>query len=142
MFLYVQICIVESSKSSPFVTEYGVSGTTYAPEGIIFDKAGVQVRFSFFLSFSYLGIHAETKHIPFETKWLANNNIMRVQFFQSRGLNFLIKDPIEDLECYICCVYPFVAGIPTAWFWKYFCTIKDWIKLSPFCDVSLQSMNL
>jgi hypothetical protein len=43
MLLYVQICVVESAKSSPFVTEYGVSGTTYAPEGRIFDKEGVQV---------------------------------------------------------------------------------------------------
>lgn len=43
MMSVAKICVVESSKSSPFVTEYGVSGTTYAPEGIIFDKAGVQL---------------------------------------------------------------------------------------------------
>jgi len=65
MFLYVQICVVESSKSSPFVTEYGVSGTTYAPEGIIFDKAGVQVRFfSFFLSHTYAFMQKQnTSHL-------------------------------------------------------------------------------
>ncbi|CAI8599347.1 unnamed protein product [Vicia faba] len=43
MMSVAKICIVESAKSSPFVTEYGVSGTTYAPEGIIFDEAGVQL---------------------------------------------------------------------------------------------------
>ncbi|KAI5404162.1 hypothetical protein KIW84_051341 [Lathyrus oleraceus] len=43
MMSVAKICIVESAKSSPFVTEYSVSGTTYAPEGIIFDKAGVQL---------------------------------------------------------------------------------------------------
>ncbi|KAK2391836.1 Calcium-transporting ATPase 3, endoplasmic reticulum-type [Trifolium repens] len=43
MMSVAKICVVESAKSSPFVTEYGVSGTTYAPEGRIFDKEGMQL---------------------------------------------------------------------------------------------------
>ncbi|KAJ1430380.1 P-type ATPase [Sesbania bispinosa] len=42
MMSVAKICVVESAKRSPFVTEYSVSGTTYDPEGIIFDKTGMQ----------------------------------------------------------------------------------------------------
>jgi len=38
-----QVCVVESANRGPVVSEYSVSGTTYAPEGIIFDSTGMQV---------------------------------------------------------------------------------------------------
>nr|KJB58673.1 hypothetical protein B456_009G220900 [Gossypium raimondii] len=37
-----KICVVHSIKNGPEVAEFGVSGTTYAPEGFIFDNTGVQ----------------------------------------------------------------------------------------------------
>lgn len=43
MMSVAKICVVESAKRSPHVTEYSVSGTTYAPEGIIIDNTGVQL---------------------------------------------------------------------------------------------------
>ncbi|KAK4277395.1 hypothetical protein QN277_015400 [Acacia crassicarpa] len=43
MMSVTKICVVHSAKHSPVVTEYNVSGTTYAPEGIIFDSSGVQL---------------------------------------------------------------------------------------------------
>lgn len=58
----VQICVVESAKRSPLVTEYSVSGTTYAPEGIIIDNTGVQVLF-FYSSFFYIHEKQNTHHI-------------------------------------------------------------------------------
>ena len=66
MLLYSQVCVVESAKRSPVATEYSVSGTTYAPEGIIFDSTGMQVLvFNFnFLSCFYIYIHAQAKHTP------------------------------------------------------------------------------
>lgn len=39
----VQICVVHSVVHGPQLSEYNVSGTTYAPDGIIFDNTGVQV---------------------------------------------------------------------------------------------------
>jgi len=45
MLLCAQVCVVESAKRGPVVSEYSVSGTTYAPEGIIFDSTGLQVLF-------------------------------------------------------------------------------------------------
>lgn len=45
MLLCAQVCAVESAKRGPAVSEYSVSGTTYAPEGIIFDSTGMQVLF-------------------------------------------------------------------------------------------------
>lgn len=35
--------MVHSVKSGPLIAEYSVSGTTYAPEGIIFDSSATQV---------------------------------------------------------------------------------------------------
>lgn len=35
--------MVHSAHRSPEIAEYNVSGTTYAPEGAIFDSAGTQV---------------------------------------------------------------------------------------------------
>lgn len=35
--------MVHSVQRGPLIAEYNVSGTTYAPEGIIFDSAGTQV---------------------------------------------------------------------------------------------------
>ncbi|XP_057430619.1 calcium-transporting ATPase 3, endoplasmic reticulum-type [Lotus japonicus] len=43
MMSVAKICVLESANRSPFVTEYSVSGTTYAPEGTIFDTTGVQL---------------------------------------------------------------------------------------------------
>ncbi|TYH17865.1 hypothetical protein ES288_A05G225000v1 [Gossypium darwinii] len=40
-----KICVVHSIKNGPEVAEFGVSGTTYAPEGFIFDNTGVQLEF-------------------------------------------------------------------------------------------------
>lgn len=38
-----QICVVDSVKSGSAIAEFGVSGTTYAPEGFIYDSNGIQV---------------------------------------------------------------------------------------------------
>lgn len=35
--------MVQSVQHGPVIAEYSVSGTTYAPEGIIFDSSGMQV---------------------------------------------------------------------------------------------------
>nr|DAD41544.1 TPA_asm: hypothetical protein HUJ06_015867 [Nelumbo nucifera] len=40
-----KICVVHSVHNGPVTSEYSVSGTTYAPEGIIFDGAGMQLEF-------------------------------------------------------------------------------------------------
>lgn len=45
-----QICVVHSLHRGPVTSEYTVSGTTYSPEGIIFDADGMQV-----FNFSDLG---------------------------------------------------------------------------------------
>ncbi|KAF7830531.1 calcium-transporting ATPase 3, endoplasmic reticulum-type [Senna tora] len=45
MMSVVKVCVVHSIKHSPVVAEYSVSGTTYAPEGIIFDSSGMQLDF-------------------------------------------------------------------------------------------------
>lgn len=38
-----QVCVVQSVQHGSVIAEYNVSGTTYAPEGIIFDSSGMQV---------------------------------------------------------------------------------------------------
>jgi hypothetical protein len=43
LLLSGQVCVVHSVERGPVVSEYCVSGTTYAPEGIIFDSTGMQV---------------------------------------------------------------------------------------------------
>lgn len=40
-----KVCVVHSVERGPMVSEYSVSGTTYAPEGIIFDSTGMQLEF-------------------------------------------------------------------------------------------------
>ncbi|KAJ9166349.1 hypothetical protein P3X46_021121 [Hevea brasiliensis] len=40
-----KICVVHSFHHHPMIAEYNVSGTTYAPEGIIFDSSGIQLEF-------------------------------------------------------------------------------------------------
>ncbi|EOY15690.1 Endoplasmic reticulum-type calcium-transporting ATPase 3 isoform 1 [Theobroma cacao] len=40
-----KICVVNSVQHGPAVAEFGVSGTTYAPEGFIFDSSGIQLEF-------------------------------------------------------------------------------------------------
>ncbi|TKY74962.1 Calcium-transporting ATPase 3, endoplasmic reticulum-type [Spatholobus suberectus] len=45
MMSVAKICVVESAKRGPVVSEYSVSGTTYAPEGTIFDSTGMQLDF-------------------------------------------------------------------------------------------------
>ncbi|KAJ8773265.1 hypothetical protein K2173_028442 [Erythroxylum novogranatense] len=40
-----KICVVQSVRHSPLTAEYSVSGTTYAPEGVIFDSSGMQLEF-------------------------------------------------------------------------------------------------
>ncbi|KAG9440602.1 hypothetical protein H6P81_020767 [Aristolochia fimbriata] len=40
-----KICVVGSARPCPIPNEYTVSGTTYAPEGIIFDSEGMQLEF-------------------------------------------------------------------------------------------------
>ncbi|XVF36444.1 hypothetical protein REPUB_Repub19eG0059100 [Reevesia pubescens] len=40
-----KICVVNSVQNGPAVSEFGVSGTTYAPEGFIFDSTGIQLEF-------------------------------------------------------------------------------------------------
>ncbi|XP_008444533.1 calcium-transporting ATPase 3, endoplasmic reticulum-type [Cucumis melo] len=39
-----KICVVHSVVHGPQLSEYNVSGTTYAPDGIIFDNTGVQLE--------------------------------------------------------------------------------------------------
>ncbi|KAK8465394.1 hypothetical protein PHAVU_009G072366 [Phaseolus vulgaris] len=46
MMSVAKVCVVESANRGPVVSEYSVSGTTYAPEGIIFDSTGMQLDFS------------------------------------------------------------------------------------------------
>ncbi|XP_020591118.1 calcium-transporting ATPase 3, endoplasmic reticulum-type isoform X1 [Phalaenopsis equestris] len=41
-----KICVVGSVHRSPITHEYTVSGTTFAPEGLIFDAAGMQLEFT------------------------------------------------------------------------------------------------
>lgn len=45
IFLVVleQICVVHSVHHGAMLAEYSVSGTTYAPEGFIFDNRGMKV---------------------------------------------------------------------------------------------------
>ena len=43
IFYFSQICVVHSVHHGPVVSEYGASGTTYAPEGVMFDSNGMQV---------------------------------------------------------------------------------------------------
>ncbi|KAJ4842744.1 Calcium-transporting ATPase 3, endoplasmic reticulum-type [Turnera subulata] len=40
-----KICVVHSVHHGPVIAEYSVSGTTYAPEGIIYDSNGTQLEF-------------------------------------------------------------------------------------------------
>ncbi|WCJ35569.1 Sarcoplasmic/endoplasmic reticulum calcium ATPase 1 [Euphorbia peplus] len=40
-----KICVVRSLHHQPMISEYNVSGTTYAPEGTIFDSSGTQLDF-------------------------------------------------------------------------------------------------
>ncbi|XP_021284926.1 calcium-transporting ATPase 3, endoplasmic reticulum-type [Herrania umbratica] len=40
-----KICVVNYVQHGPAVAEFGVSGTTYAPEGFIFDSSGIQLEF-------------------------------------------------------------------------------------------------
>ncbi|GMY17387.1 calcium-transporting ATPase 3, endoplasmic reticulum-type isoform X1, partial [Fagus crenata] len=40
-----KVCVVHSVEHGSVISEYSVSGTTYAPEGIIFDGTGMQLEF-------------------------------------------------------------------------------------------------
>ncbi|XP_058222026.1 calcium-transporting ATPase 3, endoplasmic reticulum-type isoform X1 [Rhododendron vialii] len=40
-----KICVLHSVHHGPSTTEYGVSGTTYAPDGFIFSTTGMQLEF-------------------------------------------------------------------------------------------------
>ncbi|KAG7020613.1 Calcium-transporting ATPase 3, endoplasmic reticulum-type [Cucurbita argyrosperma subsp. argyrosperma] len=42
---HIVICVVHSVLHGPQLSEYNVSGTTYAPDGTIFDSTGVQLEF-------------------------------------------------------------------------------------------------
>lgn len=42
-----QVCVVHSVEHGPVISEYSVSGTTFAPSGIIFDSSGTQVLLVF-----------------------------------------------------------------------------------------------
>jgi hypothetical protein len=47
--------VVHSVERGPVVSEYSVSGTTYAPEGIIFDSTGMKViYFLYVLQYMYI----------------------------------------------------------------------------------------
>ncbi|KAH9755833.1 calcium-transporting ATPase 3 endoplasmic reticulum-type [Citrus sinensis] len=45
MMSVAKICVVHSVQQGPIIAEYGVTGTTYAPEGIVFDSSGIQLEF-------------------------------------------------------------------------------------------------
>ncbi|KAB1203972.1 Calcium-transporting ATPase 3, endoplasmic reticulum-type [Morella rubra] len=40
-----KVCVVHSVEHGPVISEYSVSGTTFAPSGIIFDSSGTQLQF-------------------------------------------------------------------------------------------------
>ncbi|CAM8936004.1 unnamed protein product [Rhodiola kirilowii] len=40
-----KVCVVQSTHQGPLTSEYSVSGTTYAPDGFIFDGSGMQIDF-------------------------------------------------------------------------------------------------
>ncbi|XP_047324737.1 calcium-transporting ATPase 3, endoplasmic reticulum-type [Impatiens glandulifera] len=40
-----KVCVLHSSHHGPVTTEYSVSGTTFAPEGFLFDNSGQQLEF-------------------------------------------------------------------------------------------------
>ncbi|CAN1135632.1 Calcium-transporting ATPase 3, endoplasmic reticulum-type, partial [Linum perenne] len=39
-----KICVLDSFHHGPLITEYSISGTTYAPDGIIYDNNGLQLE--------------------------------------------------------------------------------------------------
>ncbi|KAL2895053.1 Calcium-transporting ATPase 3 endoplasmic reticulum-type [Bienertia sinuspersici] len=39
-----KICVLRSVHHNPITSEYGISGTTYAPEGVVFDNAGERLE--------------------------------------------------------------------------------------------------
>lgn len=43
LLLSLQVCVLHTVQHAPVISEYSVSGTTYAPEGTIFDSTGLQV---------------------------------------------------------------------------------------------------
>eukprot|EP01018_Ginkgo_biloba_P039782 Gb_26042 [translate_table: standard] len=43
-FCLFQICVIHSVHHGPVSTQYTVTGTTYAPEGVVFDMGGVQLE--------------------------------------------------------------------------------------------------
>lgn len=43
LLLSLQVCVLHTVQHAPVISEYSVSGTTYAPEGLIFDSTGLQV---------------------------------------------------------------------------------------------------
>ncbi|XP_022768634.1 calcium-transporting ATPase 3, endoplasmic reticulum-type isoform X4 [Durio zibethinus] len=45
MMSVAKICVVNSVQNGPAIAEFGVTGTTYAPEGFIFDSTGIQLEF-------------------------------------------------------------------------------------------------
>jgi len=61
--LALQICVLQSVQQTPITAEYGVSGTTYAPEGVIYDNGGAQVVFFFDICLLQCGIF--TLHLSF-----------------------------------------------------------------------------
>ncbi|KAK9946378.1 hypothetical protein M0R45_011846 [Rubus argutus] len=40
-----KVCVLHTVQHTPVISEYSVSGTTFAPEGIIFDSTGSQLEF-------------------------------------------------------------------------------------------------
>ncbi|KAJ8483786.1 hypothetical protein OPV22_016271 [Ensete ventricosum] len=40
-----KVCVVQSVHRGPITNDYAVTGTTFAPEGMIFDSAGMQLEF-------------------------------------------------------------------------------------------------
>ncbi|XP_048444311.1 calcium-transporting ATPase 3, endoplasmic reticulum-type isoform X1 [Pyrus x bretschneideri] len=39
-----KVCVLHTVQHAPVISEYSVSGTTYAPEGLIFDSTGLQLE--------------------------------------------------------------------------------------------------
>lgn len=59
--LSFQICVLHSVNQGPIAAEYSVSGTTYAPEGFIFDSTGIQVIYLQNMPFAInFGPHTKT----------------------------------------------------------------------------------
>lgn len=53
-YYFLQICVLHSVNHGPMAAQYNVSGTTYAPEGFVFESNGMQVNATIEQCFIYV----------------------------------------------------------------------------------------